>query len=123
MTNIKGTIDYEITKDEKGNWGISYLQTPENDIASLAIALTVADLHQEYFKKGKKEAKTKKLKDAFGTMISRAAILSREAKGLFNHSIRMYIEYKGHQKLAADLESHVTENVTESKEEETSQNL
>lgn len=68
---IKGTIDYSITKGEGDKFEISYSQNLDNDIAILAMAQYVNGLLEDHFKKAKSAAEGKRLK-AFNEMLQKA---------------------------------------------------
>jgi len=68
MLEIKGTIDYSITKGEGDKFEISYSQSLDNDIAVLAMAQYVNSIFEQHFKQLKSSAEGKRLK-AFNEML------------------------------------------------------
>lgn len=106
MTEIKGTIDYTISKNESGNWELSYNQNLENDLASIALCQSVVTAIKEDFVKRKSDS-AGKVKKAYSDMIGK---LSTTQMGLNKSFTFMISNYEAWQKHKAALAAHKEAN-------------
>jgi hypothetical protein len=79
---IKGTINYTLSKKEDGSWGLSYDQNIENDLAAVATSYHVAESIKQHFKSSKEKSQGKVL-GQFAKAENRVAKQCLELKSLF----------------------------------------
>lgn len=102
MNQIKGTIEYTLTLGGGGVWNLSYNQTIDNDIASIAISEHVLGILNDKLKLDKKHAKGKEI--AFLSQRIEKIIQAKFGLSLmFDYCIKLYEIYAGDMKVKADL--------------------
>lgn len=86
---ISGTIPYEITRNEKGEWLIDYGTTVENDIAAAMISRVVIDTAVSGFEKDKPHLTGKPLQKC--KALIKKSIDARFGLGhICGHMLQMY---------------------------------
>ena len=92
MNQLKGTIDYTLTLEENNVWKLSYNQTIDNDIASIAISEHVLGILGDKLEIDKKSAKGKEAK--FLQQRIDKVVQAKFGLGLmFDYTIKLYDIY------------------------------
>ena len=100
MTQIKGTINYTLDIDPKGEeHGLIYENKMENDIAGIMIAAQVLTVQLGQWKEYKKQEKADKKKASHN--IATIATGLRAIKPLMHSLLNTYDEFKEYQENAA----------------------
>ncbi len=116
MNQLKGTIEYTLTLGEGGVWQLSYNQTIDNDIASIAISEHVLGILGEKLKLDKKSAKGKEV----GFLAQRIEKITQAKFGLslmFDYTVKLYDLYK--KAMAVKAEEAAKKDESDAAEEET----
>jgi len=83
MTEIKGTINFTITKSDEGQISLNYDQNIENDLGAVAIASSVAQTIVEHFANSRQKAQGDKNKYALDRAMKSASKSSKEISNVF----------------------------------------
>jgi len=83
MTEIKGTINFTLSKTDDGQVSLNYDQNIENDLGAVAIASSVAQTIVDHFANSRQKAQGDKNKYALDRALKSANKSSKEISNVF----------------------------------------